>query len=365
MNPEEEHEIDHPEPAEQTEPSETEAPAPERRPRRIGTWILILILVLVIGAGAAWLELRLRLAPVSAEEKKVLVSIPKGATVEDIGRLLEQKGVIRSAKLFRYYIAYKELGPKLKYGEHIIDAGLSTPQIIDSLIKGRFKLHRLTIPEGLTLVQIAELADKAGLADRKEFLKLAGDKKFIKSLGLEAENLEGYLFPETYHFTMGTPVKDLVKAMTDRFFEVWNRCEPLAKDHTLSRHQIVTLASIVEKETGLAAERPLIAAVFLNRLKKGMRLETDPTVIYGLKDFDGNLTKKHLQTPTPFNTYLIEGLPPGPIANPGEASLKAVLEPAQVDFLFFVSKNDGSHYFSKTVAEHERAVTLYQRSQRQ
>ena len=168
--------------------------------------------------------------------------------------------------------------------------------------------------------------------------------------------------PETYHFVKGTTAREIVQAMVDRFWQVWKRYQIPAASQSLNRHEVITLASIIEKETGAESERPLIAAVFLNRLEIGMPLQTDPTVIYGLRDFDGNLTRKHLTTMTPYNTYLIPGLPPGPIANPGEDSIKAILEPAPVNYLYFVSKNDGTHYFSKTLAEHNRAVHRYQKS---
>jgi UPF0755 protein len=206
------------------------------------------------------------------------------------------------------------------------------------------------------------VASRAGFANMDEFVRLCRDRTFIQSLGIQADSLEGYLFPETYLFPRDTSTQDVIKAMAARFFKVWDKYADMARGHELSRHQIITLASIVEKETGAPQERPMIAAVFLNRLKKKMRLETDPTVIYGIPDFDGNLTKKHLQTPTPYNTYVIDGLPPGPIANPGEDSIKAVLQPANTDYLFFVSKNDGTHQFSRTLKEHNQAVSQYQKN---
>ena len=275
--------------------------------------------------------------------------------------MLEKNKVIRSADLFRYYVAYKKVGRQLKAGEHILDASLSTPDVADSLVRGNFKLYRLTVPEGLTMTQTAGMAEKSGLTHAEEFLALCRDKDFIRSLGLDTDTLEGYLFPETYLFVRGANTRQIVQAMVDRFWNVWKKYEPLTEQTGMTRHEIVTLASIVEKETGADFERPMVASVFLTRLKRGMRLETDPTVIYGIPNFDGNLTRKHLETPTPYNTYLINGLPPGPIANPGEASIRAVLEPADTDYLFFVSKNDGTHVFSRTLREHNRAVNQYQR----
>lgn len=324
-------------------------------------WGLAFLVVICVSAGAIWMEFQSLLEPVTSEKKEIVVNIPPGSSAGYIGRILEKNGVIRSGDAFRYLVAYKKVGSRLKAGEHILDGSMSTPQVLKSLMEGHFKLYPVTVPEGLTITEIATLVHNSGLADREAFIQLCHNRSFISSLGLEQESLEGYLFPETYHFIRGATTKGIIKAMVDRFFTIWEQLEPLAAQQELTRHEIVTLASIVEKETGAAVERPIIASVFLNRLAIGMRLETDPTVIYGIEDFDGNITKKHLQTPTPYNTYVIKGLPPGPIANPGEASLRAVLEPAREEYLFFVSKNDGTHHFSKSLREHNNAVNKYQR----
>ena len=332
--------------------------------RKIFLILTALILLLVIAAVIGALEAKKMLMPVSQTEHQILVNVPKGATAGDIGLILEKEGVIKSAKAFRYLVMYKKVGPQLKAGEHVLDASLDTMQILDSLVQGRFKLYRLTVPEGLTMKEIAPLVSQAGFGDPQEFLALCHDREFISSLGLDVDNLEGYLFPETYHFIRGATPREVIKTMVGRFMEIWARYQDEAAQKEVTRNQVVTLASIIEKETGAPEERPLIASVFLNRLKKGMRLETDPTVIYGIKNFDGNLTRKHLETPTPYNTYQIDGLPPGPIANPGEDSIKAVLEPAESNYLYFVSKNNGTHQFSATLAEHNRAVNQYQKRRR-
>ncbi|MBW2085013.1 MAG: endolytic transglycosylase MltG, partial [Deltaproteobacteria bacterium] len=308
--------------------------------RRFLLWAgIISLIILLATSGLAWYQVNLLLSPVSSNKKQVLVTIPKGATPGEMGRLLEEAKVIRSAKAFRYLVAWKKAGPRLRAGEHLLDPSFNTSEIIESLIKGRLKMHRLTLAEGLTMAQIAVMVSRAGLAGEDKLFSLFNNTEFIASLGLDVQSLEGYLFPETYYFTAGASASDIIRAMVDRFWEVWSRYEAQAQTTGMTRHEIVTLASIVEKETGDGSERPLIAAVFLNRLKKGMRLQSDPTVIYGLKDFDGNLTRRHLEAYTPYNTYQIKALPPGPIANPGEASLKAVLEPANVNYFYFVSKN--------------------------
>jgi len=330
--------------------------------RRFLLWAGFLTLILLLAVFILALQrVDLILSPVSEQKKQVLVTIPKGASPAVIGRQLEKANVIRSATAFRYLVAWKKVGPKLRAGEHILDPSLNTTEIVESLIRGRLKMYRLTIPEGLTMAQVAVIVSKTGLADKESLFALFNDSGFITSLGLDEKNLEGYLFPETYYFTAGISARDIAQAMVNRFLKVWSRYEASAQAAGMTRHEIVTLASIVEKETGDDSERPLSAAVFLNRLKQGMRLQSDPTVIYGLESFNGNLTRKHLETLTPYNTYQIKALPPGPIANPGEASLKAVIEPAKVNYLYFVSKNDGTHHFSRTLTEHSRAVNQYQR----
>jgi UPF0755 protein len=337
--------------------------------KRLALGCLTVIIMIAAAGYGAWHEMQFLMTPISpptsAEPAPIIIDIPRGSSASEIGRMLEDNGVIRSGQVFRLLTAYQRVGGRLKAGEHVLHASLSTPEVIDSLIQGRFKMYPLTIPEGLTMKEIARLAAEAGLADEQEFLKLCRNREFISSVGLDENTLEGYLFPETYHFSRNTTTEDVVRVMVGRFWTVWEKYKDAAEKNELTRHEIVTLASIIEKETGAAPERPLIASVFLNRLKKGMRLETDPTVIYGVKDFDGNLTRKHLQTPTPYNTYLIAGLPPGPIASPGEASLRAVFEPVDADYYFFVSKNDGTHQFSKTLAEHNQAVNKYQRRRSQ
>lgn len=203
--------------------------------------------------------------------------------------------------------------------------------------------------------------ERAGLVSAEAFLQAASDPGLIESLGIEGYPFEGYLFPETYNFPKGVTAEQIIKKMVDHFRSVFTPAwTERAHAMGFTIHQVVTLASIVEKETSKPEERPLIASVFLNRLKRRMRLESDPTVIYGIKDFDGNLTRKDLRTMSPYNTYRIKGLPPGPIANPGRASIEAVLYPSEEPYLYFVSKNDGSHHFSPTLREHNRMVRRYQ-----
>jgi len=308
--------------------------------------------------------------PASEVSREVVVSIPDGAPPARIGDILEQAGVIKSGQAFVWTLRAKNRLARnpvlLKAGEMALDPSHSVWRIIDSLAKGSYKLYPFTVPEGRNIYDLAQMVEMQGFGPASEFLALCTDKSFIRSLGLNVDSLEGYLFPETYNFPRGTTLKGIIKEMTSVFHKVWRKYEALALEKGLSAHEVVTLASIVEKETGQARERPLIAGVFFNRLARGMKLQTDPTVIYGLMPgFNGNLTTSDLAKPTPYNTYVINGLPPGPIANPGEAALQAVIRPDIMQpYLYFVSKNDGSHHFSKTLEEHNRMVNRYQRAGR-
>jgi len=255
-------------------------------------------------------------------------------------------------------------GRNIKAGEYHLNTHMSPLSVLDILRKGRIITHAVTIPEGFTRKQIAEALAQKGLVSKKEFLRFTADPEVVKNYGISASTLEGYLYPDTYHFARNLTAKAIVEVMVKRFREAFDPLRERAAELGIDVEEVVTLASIVEKETGLADERPLIASVFLNRLRKGIRLASDPTVIYGIRDFNGNLTRDDLMTRTPYNTYMIKGLPAGPIANPGIASIRAVLYPAETDYLYFVSKNDGSHYFSKTLSEHNQAVRKYQRSRR-
>ena len=237
--------------------------------------------------------------------------------------------------------------------------------MLAALAEGRVRTHELRIPEGLTAVEIAGRVEAAGLAPAADFLDHVRDPAFVTELGVEGRSLEGYLFPETYQLARGLGARAIARTLVEEFLSVWEGIAPLAEAQGRSMAEVVTLASIVEKETSAPQERPLIAAVFLNRMRLGMRLETDPTVIYGIANFDGNLTRRHLNDASnPYNTYQIPGLPPGPIANPGEAALRSVVEPADTEYLFFVSRNDGTHVFSRTYREHVNAVNRFQRRRR-
>jgi UPF0755 protein len=296
--------------------------------------------------------------------KKVVVDIPRGMGLSQIALSLEESGVIRNEKLFVLFVFLKGAQNRLKAGEYEFRPGDSLNQIIEKLIKGDVIVRKITIPEGLTMDQIAELLDANGVMSGEDFMEKAKSTVFAREiLGDSVASFEGYLFPDTYSYTKGITPEELIMMMTSRFKKVYEALGSGSPEPQLTNHEIVILASIIEKETGDGSERPLISAVFYNRLRLGMRLESDPTVIYGLgRDFDGNLRKEHLTNEaSSYNTYRSSGLPPGPIANPGKESLWAALNPARVDYVYFVSKGDGTHHFSSDYRDHSEAVIKYQK----
>jgi len=290
--------------------------------------------------------------------------VREGATLNVVAGELESQGIITGKRLFLLWARLMGYSRSIKAGEYRLSSAMPPLKILETLSKGTVITHPVTIPEGYTIKQIGELLEEKGLVKNEEFLAITGDPDVAKRYGISGHSLEGYLYPDTYQFGRGLSPMSVVEVMVKHFWEVTGPLREKIEQSGMTIEEVITLASIVEKETGRAEERPIIASVFLNRLKKRMRLETDPTVIYGIKDFSGNLTKKHLTQRTPYNTYVIRGLPPGPIANPGKEAIEAVLFPAKTDYLYFVSKNDGSHYFSKTLTEHNKAVQKYQKKRR-
>lgn len=297
---------------------------------------------------------------------EILVYIPPRSSLAVIRQELLAAGLLREDLRFRLLARLSGRGRLLKAGEYAFRSGATPWQILSTLAGGRTVRRQVTIPEGANLHQIAGLLAAEKLVAQEQFTALAGDPGLRARLGISspsATHLEGYLFPDTYFFSRGQEPQEIIRVMTERGRLVLDELLTAAPGAPgLNRHQILTLASIVEKETAVPEERPLIARVFLNRLAKGMRLQTDPTVLYGLGRFEGGrLTRADLAAPTPYNTYLVRGLPPGPIASPGRAALAAVLAPAAADYLYFVAKNDGTHQFSTNLRDHNRAVNQYQR----
>ena len=287
--------------------------------------------------------------------------VKEGSSLKEVAGDLETRGLITNKTLFVLWTRVKGYGKDIRAGEYSLSPAMAPVQLLEILRKGLVILYPVTIPEGFTRDQIADALEAKGLADKKRFLELTRDKTLLRQYGISGPSFEGYLFPDTYHFSRGMPTSAVLDTMVKRFKQVVSPLVDKSQGTGMKFEEVVILASIVEKETGKPEERPLIASVFLNRLRLGMRLESDPTVIYGIENFGGDLKKKDLTEKTPYNTYVIHGLTPGPIANPGLESIKAVMDPARTDYLYFVSRNDGSHQFSKTLAEHNRAVEIYQK----
>lgn len=324
--------------------------------------IMFGFLLLGFGAGFAVMN---QLQPVGNSSRVVLVDIAEGASLSDVAERLHRRKLIKSDWAFGWMGRFEGLDRKIISGEYEFHGGMAPSAILEKIINGEVVQHTVTIPEGFSMRQIAEVLHEQGLADRDAFLRCAKDPVFIQTLSLSVDNLEGYLFPDTYRFARYMKPERLIETMVAKFKQtVREEDHGRAAELDLSLHEVMTLASVIEKETAKPDERTLISGVFHNRLQKDIPLQSDPTVIYAVHEFDGNLRKKDLSIDSPYNTYLVVGLPPGPIANPGRAAIHAALYPEPTEYLYFVSRNDGSHEFSTTLAEHNRAVRKYQLRQR-
>ena len=338
---------------------------------------IITILILLIGAAAAvvvWLGGKQLQEPYGGDgQPEQFVTIRQGASSSEIGRQLTAAHVVRDPRLFRAALWWTGRGRSLKAGEYHFDHPLTPLEVVDVLARGDVYTLRLTFPEGLSIEEMAKVYESHGFGQSAEFVGAARNAKRIRELDDRASDLEGYLFPETYALPRQVPAARLVDLMVERFQAVYDdKMRARASAEGLTTRQVVTLASLVEKETGKTEERPLVAAVYRNRMKIGMPMQADPTVVYALMKahrYDGNIRREDLSLDSPYNTYKYPGLPPGPIASPGRASLEAALMPADVPYLYFVSRNDGSHAFAETLDEHNANVRKFQveffRQQRQ
>lgn len=327
--------------------------------------------VLILLIGTVWIGMRVYLAymgsPVSAQPGTgtfSTVKIEKGASLREIGELLEREKLIRDADFFVWYARWKGKEKKIEAGTYRISSAWSLGEILDRIAGGKVISYRVTIPEGYTTEQIARLLAAKGIVSESGFMASVSsaefDYPFLKGIPPGPRRLEGYLFPATYEFQAGLSEKEIIEQMLKAFQNAFSpELQQRAAQMGMSVREVVILASLVEREAKLDRERPLVAAVFLNRLKNGMRLESCATIQYILGKQKERLTYEDLKIPSPYNTYLNNGLPPGPIANPGLASIKAVLYPAKVDYLYFVARGDGSHVFSLTLREHEMAARRY------
>ena len=324
----------------------------------------LLALLLVAGAGGVLMYLRVHEPYRGFQGAEQFVEIPPGASSRAIGDRLVEAGVIRDLATYRVALYASGEGRRLKAGDYRFDRAMTPFEVIDKMARGDVYVISLTFPEGLTVAEMAKIFEAHGLGSAASFVAASHDAAAVRDLDPAAADLEGYLFPETYALSRHTDAAKLVRLMVGRFERVFGPdLRQAAAARNLTVRQAVTLASIVEKETARPEERPRVAAVYVTRLRIGMPLQCDPTVIYALQRagrYTGNLRRDDLAFDSPYNTYRYPGLPPGPIASPGAASLEAAVRPADADYLYFVSRNDGSHEFARTLDEHNRNVRKYQ-----
>ena len=324
----------------------------------------IAVFGVLLAIGAGWFFWRAVREPYKGfPEPKKRVEVRRGLRTAAILQQLQKEGVVRDEWIPLVYMKFLRGRDSLKAGVYEFDKPLSAIEVIDKLVRGDVVLASITIREGLDRFAIGKLFAAEGFGTEAEWKKITGEPDLVRDISPEADSLEGYLFPDTYKFDPGTPVTTIVQAMVANFRKHWG--EEMAFITTgFNPHQTVTLASIVETEAQLPQERPIVASVYVNRVRKRMLLGADPTVIYAMKlagKWNGNIRRADLMTPSPYNTYRTPGLPPGPIANPGLASLRAAAAPATTPYLYFVGRNDGSHVFSTNIEEHNRNVEKYQR----
>ena len=342
------------------------------RPRAwLGALWLVATVPALLGALAARAARDDLLRPYAAfPAPGVAVEIPSGAHGAEIGRRLEEAGVVPSALLFRAYLRAEGLEGRLRAGEYRFEGAASPAEVARKLVRGEVVLHAVTVPEGLTVEETARALAAPGWWSEEEVRRALAHPEWVRDMDPRATTLEGYLFPETYTFSRGTPAREIVRAMIARFRRVCGPPERVrAAGLGFSTRQIATLASLVEKEARLPEERPVVASVIHNRLRLGMKLEVDATVIHALRRqgrWNGSLLLDDLKVEDPYNTYLAPGLPPGPICSPGEASLRAALRPAETAYLYYVVDPDGGggHRFSRSLAEHQQAVWRYRQDRR-
>jgi UPF0755 protein len=330
-------------------------------------WSLLVILV-AVAAGGAWLYTNLERPFKGYDAAEQFVDIPPGSGTAAMARRLEEAGVVRSAESFRLAVWLRGSSRRLQAGEYRFDRPMTAAEVVDRISRGEVYVRALTFREGLTVREMAAVFENGGFGPAADFIAASKNAALVQGIDPAAKDLEGYLFPDTYTLPRRTSASQLVERMVARFEQVLTpELRGPASERGLTVRELVTLASLVEKETAKPDERPIVAGVYTNRLKIGMGLQCDPTVIYALMlagRYDGNIRKGDLRIDSLYNTYRYAGLPPGPIAAPGEASLHAAANPAEVPYFYFVSRNDGSHVFSTTLEEHNRNVNEFQRMRR-
>jgi UPF0755 protein len=328
--------------------------------------LAVLVLLMILGGGAlagmAWTRLQTPYQGYAATEQ--FVQIPVGAGAAEIRERLVGAGVVQDGLTLRLALRWTGASRDLQAGEYRFDRPMTAVDVVNKIARGDVYGQRITFPEGLTIREMAALYESRGLGSARDFVAASRNTALVQDLDPAASDLEGYLFPDTYTVGRTAVASQLIESMVSGFRAAFPVDSPQPGDQRpLTTRQIVTLASLVEKETGKPEERPLVSAVYRNRLRIGMGMQADPTVVYALQKagrYDGNIRKEDLAINSPYNTYRFRGLPPGPIASPGKASLEAAVRPADADFLYFVSRNDGSHVFAKTLDEHNRNVREFQ-----
>ncbi|TRZ75461.1 MAG: endolytic transglycosylase MltG [Deltaproteobacteria bacterium] len=327
-----------------------------RKHRKSPAIIFMVIIFFVLLAGLYY-----ALSPTDSRKEPVIVDIPRGTSFLQSVDLLEEAGLVKHKYLFYALVITRNAQGNIRAGEYELLTSMSPMEIIDKLVKGQIKTYDVPIPEDFTMREIAVRLVSYRLVDEKQFLSLSKDTKLLAELDIEGRSVEGYLYPETYKFDKSMGPRAIIEAMVTQFRKRFTPAmEKRAKELGMTLHEVVTLASLIGKETGYEKEKPQVSAVFHNRLRKKMKLQSDPTSVYDLESFAGAVKKKHLLRKSPYNTYIIDGLPPSPIANPAIDSLQAALYPAPGNYLYFVSNNDGSHKFSSSLSAHNKAVLKYQ-----
>jgi UPF0755 protein len=328
--------------------------------------VVFALIFVSIFFGATYLYFQLK--PMSGQSEKVIIEVEPGPFVNVIDKLYDQK-LIHNKKLVSIIATLTNADKKIKMGEYEITSDMWPQQILNTLVSGKSVQRSFTVQEGLNIFEIANTFELNKITSAENFLKLVRDPKYVqKMIGYKAASLEGYLYPDTYFYTKGMSLEKIIQMMVDHFNGVIKEIAPALETDKALRHKMITLASMIEKETGAPEERPTISSVFYNRMKKNMRFQSDPTIMYGIAMKTGsyviNIKKSDILDKTPYNTYTIPGLPIGPISNPGKDAIIAALKPDKSEYLYFVSMNEGRHYFSRTYQEHEEAVKKYQKDRR-
>lgn len=327
-------------------------------PEKTRTWLIVGAVALALLLPTSF-AIFLSTTPGSGKVQK-LVDFPEGTSLKRVATGLKQNGLVSSATLFTLYGRMKGAGSHLKAGTYQFHDGMTPPEILRKLVVGDVYVHRFTVPEGYSVYQVAELLDQQGFFNKKAFLRQCFNGELLRELNIDGRSVEGYLFPSTYDVSPKMDEAGLIREMVEQFRKVYDeRFAGRVRATGKNRRQLITMASIIEKEAVVAWERPVISSVFHNRLAKRMPLQSDPTAVYGVRAFGGKVTKQDLENDSPYNTYRINGLPPGPIGNPSVSSIEAALNPARTAYLYFVAKKDGTHHFTTNLDEHNRGVRKY------